>query len=141
MRAKTANGDLGHFGDEKSGKSTLDEVSKDTIEVEDEPRQGNWAFDFDLRVSEELHRDDDEWKNYDPDDKSCCCRKLLRMYVGVQEGLVITKEPPLEGLLLVDDQTGSSKGEDGNEFKACFCEDLPLGRRSHVRTGTGNGAD
>ena len=121
VRAKTANGDLGHFGDEQSGKSTLYEVAKYTVEVEDEPRQGNRAFDFDLRVSEELHRDDDEWKNYDPDDKSCCCRKLLRMYVGVQEGLVITKEPPLEGLLLVDDQTGSTKGEDGNELKACFC--------------------
>ena len=141
MRAKTANGDLGHFGNKQSGKSTLDEVAKDTIEVEDEPRQGNQAFDFDLRVSKELHRDDDEWKNYDPDDKSCCCRKLLRIYVGVQKGLVITKEPPLVGLLLVDDQESSTKGEDGNELKACFCEDLPLGRRSHGRTGTGSGAD
>ena len=140
VRAKAANGDLGHFGDKESGKSTLDEVAKDTIEVEDEPRQGNQAFDFDLRVSEELHRDDDEWKNYDPDDKSCCCRKLLRMYVGVQEGLVITKEPPLVGLLLVDDQESSTKGEDGNELKACFCEDLPLGRRSHGRTGKGSRA-
>ena len=141
VRTKTANGYLGHFGDKESGKSTLDEVAKDTIEVKGEPRQGNWAFDFDLRVSEELHRYDDKWKNYDPDDKSCCCRKLLRIYVGVQEGLVITKEPPLVGLLLVDNKTGSTKGEDGDELKACFCEDLLLGRWSHGRTGSGSETD
>ena len=141
MRAKTPNGHLGHFRDKQSPKCPLDEVSKDTVEVNDEPRQGNRAFDFDLRVSEELHRDDDEWKNYDPNDKSWCCRKLLRMYVGVQEGLIITKEPPLEGLLLVDDKTGSTKGEDGDDLKACFCEDLLLGRWSHGRTGSGSEAD
>ena len=61
MGAKTANGHLGHLSDEQSTKCPLDEVSKDTIEVNDEPRKGYRAFDFDLRVSEELHRDDDEW--------------------------------------------------------------------------------
>jgi len=73
VRAKTANGHLCHFSDEQSGKCSLDEVAKDTVEVEDEPGEGKSAccqfLGLDLRVSEELHRDDDECKNYRPDDE------------------------------------------------------------------------
>ena len=41
VRAKTPNGHFSHFSDEQSGKCPLDEVAQDTVEVEDEPGEGN----------------------------------------------------------------------------------------------------
>ena len=133
MRAKTANGHFCHFSDQQSGKKALHEVAQDAVEVEEEPGEGNPAcrqlLRSDLRVSEQLDRDDNEYENYEPDDKGKVGGKPLRLCVGVLEGLVVTIEPSHEGVLIVHHKKASTKGKDSNELKCCFREDLLWGGR------------
>jgi len=133
VRAKTANGHFCHFSDEQRGKKALDEVAQDAVEVEEEPGEGNPAcrqlLCSDLRVSEQLDRDDDENENYEPDDKGKVGGKPLRLCVRVLECLVVTIEPSHEGVLIVHHKEASTEGKDSNKLKCCFGEDLLWGGR------------
>ena len=142
--AKTANGHFGNLGDKDGSEPALDEVSKDTVDVKDYPGHGQGAGGpCDLAASEELHGGDDRHKSYNPDDACSDCRALLILCVGMQDGLIVTVEAPLEGLLVVDHKECDAEDGTSNEFKDCFCDDLLLCRRSckrHRRTERGAGS-
>ena len=125
--AKTTNGHFCHLGDKDSGKASLDKVSQDTVDIEDDPGHGQGAGGpCDLAASEELHRGDDGHQCYDPDDACSDCRAFLSLCVGVQDGLIVTVEAPLERLLVVNHKECDAKDGTSNEFKDCFCDDLLL---------------
>ena len=127
MGPKTAYGHFCHFCDEDGTEPALDEVSQDTVDIEDDPghRQGAGG-PCDLAASEELHRGDDRHPNYDPDYARNDRRESLILCVGVQDGLIVTIETPLERLPVVDHKECDAKDGTSNEFKDCFCDDLLL---------------
>ena len=127
MGPKSSNGHFCHLGDQHGCKASLDKVSQDTVDVKDYPGQRQGAGGpCDLAASEELHGGDDRHPNHDPDYGCNDCREPLVFCVGVQDGLIITIEAPLEGLPVVNHKECDAEDGTSNEFKDCFCDDLLL---------------